>query len=163
MFIKNRTDKEVKLRSFEGYRLLIPTGTSWIWDKAGQHCIDTYKVSGENGYYTMSPQGRVFITQPSPIPAIISGTEVDWENTGKRLAQVERFQVPFNLIPRKKLIALAKQRGVSDTLITEWLADDQIDASIIAEAINALPIPEEIRYPKTDESKTDDTNKENKI
>ena len=150
MLIHNTTKKDIKLRSFEGYRLLIPSGTSWIWDKAGQHCIDTYAAVGENGYYTMGPQGRIFIPQQSPTPAIILGPEVEWEKGGKRLAQVERFQVPFNLIPRKKLIALAKQRGVSDTLITEWLADDQIDSSIIAEAINALPIPDEIRYPKNE-------------
>ena len=162
MIIKNTTTKDIKLRSFEGYRLLIPTGTSWVWDKAGEHCINTYAPVGENGYYKMGPNGeRIFVSQKPPLSPIILGTEKEWEAGGKRLTQVERFQVPFNLIPRKKLIALAKQRGVSDTLITEWLADDQIDSSIIAEAINALPIPDEIRYPKNETK--DEIIKDNKI
>ncbi len=39
MFVKNRQNKDIELTSFEGYMFTIPTGVSWIWDKAGQHLL----------------------------------------------------------------------------------------------------------------------------
>ena len=152
MYIKNITKKDIRLSSFEGYKFVIPAAsTCWIWEKAGAHLLN-------NVYKPTTPPSTDKYGNPNgngnqPLQA---GTEADWKKGGSRVAHVERFLVNQSQIPRKKLITIAKQRGVSDSLITEWLADDTSDPATIADAINELPLPDEIRFPAvSSESETD--------
>ncbi len=146
MFVNNTAKKDIKLNSFDGYILTIPPGVSWIWDKAGEHLTTKiYKVesTGVDKYGLSNGNG---------IPPLLVSNQAAWEKGGKKLTAVERFQVKEKLIPRAKLISLAKERGVDDKEVVRFLTDTNIDPSIIAEAINNLPVPEEIRYPAILES-----------
>lgn len=165
MFLKNTTDSVIKLRSFEGYRFELPTGVSWIWDKAGEHLLKVYEPQGENGNFKLNSEGKKVFVQKNVVPPVVISTKALWKKE-RKLAKVERFKVDYKLLTRKKLIPLAKIRGVDNDKITEWLADDTIDQSVIAEVINALPIPEEVRFPQelgeddTEEAKSKDETQE---
>lgn len=145
MFVRNIADKNILFRSFEGYSFSIPRGTSWIWDKAGEYLLSVvYPPSPIN----MPKADRFGNPNGNGIPPLGGGTKRDWLEEGKKLAEVKRFQVNHAIIPRKRLIPLAKLRGIDNDKITEWLADESIDASEISDAINALPIPEQLRFPE---------------
>src|SRR3990167_11416907 len=150
MFLKNTADRNIKLTSFEGYSFVIPPGVSWIWDKAGEHLVvNIYKQEGVNGKWGFQGSERVFIPQSHTIPAITASNEKEWIKGGKRLSEVERFRINYAQFPnRSYLITLAQKRGVASGQITELLADQTIDGSVITEVINNLPIPDEIKFPK---------------
>jgi len=143
MFVQNRrADKrDIELRSFEGYAFSIPYGVSWIWDKAGEYLTkEVFKINkgGQDKYGLDNGHG---------VPDLLVSTETAWKKEGKKLAQVNRFHISAELIPREALIKTAQERKVESGLILNWLADKQIDRNEIADAINSLPIPEEVRYP----------------
>lgn len=154
MFIQNTTAKDIKLHSFEGYRFVIPTGVSWIWDKAGEHLLKTFEPKGVNGTWGFDLDGPVFQPSAPTKPAVIPSAKQAWAKEGKRMALVERFQINGQQVPRKHLIKVATERGVPNERITEFLANEQIDSQEIADAINALSVPDHIRFPQetTDES-----------
>lgn len=152
MFVQNRKadKKDIELRSFDGYLFSIPYGVSWIWDKAGEHLIkNIFKVESKGG------QDNYGLDNGHGIPDLLVSNKVAWVKGGKRLAQAQRFHMNADLIPREALIKIAQARGVDDGRILQWLSDKQVDKSEIADAINSLPIPEEIRYPaELNESET---------
>lgn len=159
MFIQNTTGKDIKFSSFEGYRFVIPTGVSWIWDKAGEQVLKTFEPKGVNGTWGYNGEDRVFLPSTSTKPAVIPAAKQAWVKEGKRMALVERFQINGQQVPRKHLIKVATERGVSNEQITGFLANEQIDSQEIADAINALPVPDDIRFPQeTADEPSDKTN-----
>ena len=146
MFVHNKAKKNIELRSFEGYKFSIPPGVSWIWDKAGKHLLDNvYKVETSR---TISAKDKALgLDQGFGVPALLSSTEKAWLDGGKQLVRVERYKINGKQVPRKALITTAQQRGVPNARILEYIADSQIDALMIAEDINTLPVPESIVRP----------------
>jgi len=147
MFVYNNQSKDIKSRSFDGYKFVIPPGVCWIWDAAGEDALKRYgaplKVSATDKFGFLNGNGT---------PPLLLSDEKEWIKGGKRLAQVERFRVNYEQIPKKEqLIGIAQKRGVGREMIQEFLADPNIDRSVIAEAINNLPVPDEIRFPQIKE------------
>lgn len=142
MYVNNTAKKDIKLSSFDGFIFMIPTGTSWIWDKAGEHLLtNIYKVESEGG------TDKYGYSNGHGIPALLQSTEKIWEKEGRKLTQVERFRISDKLVPRAKLITIAKQRGVEDAKIMEYLSDPNVDATEIVNTINDLPVPESVKHP----------------
>ena len=154
MYLKNTTQREVHLRSFEVYAFKLPPGISVIWDKAGEQLLKIHKVESPGG------KDNYGFSNGHGIPAIFPATEKEWEKGGRQITWVERFQIRQNLVPRPSLIKIAKQRGVDADRVTEFLADSNIDAAEIADAINALPIPDEVRNPIILKTHEDNNTKE---
>ena len=147
MFVNNNDKKEIKLRSFEGYAFTIPTGVSWIWDLAGEHLLaNVYKVesSGKDKFGFDNGHG---------VPGLFASTEKEWVKQGKQLTQVTRFRIDSKLVPRVNLVKIARKRGIDRDRCAEYTSDPDIDSSTIAEEINVLPISDEVRYPKSLETK----------
>ena len=164
MFLKNTTDRDIKLRSFDGFSFVVSPGVFWVHDPAGSELLKMYGTQdGVNGTYKYEGGQRVFVPS-NVVPPIIQANEKQWINGGKRLAVVERFKVIYTQIPkREQLIGIAQKRGVAKERIQEFLADESIDRSEIADAINKLPVPENVEYPSNleDDTKTNDTDKDN--
>lgn len=142
MFVKNIQKKDIEVRSFEGYRFSIPPGVSAVWDALGEHLLtNIYRKESQGGvdqYGFKNGDGR---------PPLEKATEKEWIKEGKKIASVERFQINAKLIPRVQLISIAQKRGISSERITEYLTNQDIDAQEIAQDINNIPVPDEIRYP----------------
>lgn len=144
MFVKNTVTKDIKIRSFEGYKFTIFPGVNWIWDAAGEMALKSYGADSPR-----VPVDKFGLSNGNGKPPLEPATEKQWAASGKRLAQVERFRVNYTQIPKKEqLIGIAQKRGVSKDKIQEFLADENIDRAIIAEAINELPVPDDVRFPK---------------
>lgn len=143
MFVLNRMKKDIELKSFEGYQFTIPTGVSWIWDKAGEHLIQNiYKVN------VQSQKDKFGYDNGNGVPPLLESNLKSWLKEGKKLTQVKKFVINESLIPRDALIAIAAKQGVDNATITKWLANKNLDKSEIAEAINSLPVPDSVRYPE---------------
>ena len=84
----------------------------------------------------------------APLPPVIPAEWKEWD--GRTYVMVTRFKLNSALIPmRADLIALAEKRGVpKDTVDKMRQSDLIIENSEIAQIINALPVPEEIRIPE---------------
>lgn len=132
MYINNLTGKPIKDISFAGYFFSIPAGVSVCWDKFGEFLFnDIYKISGDGG--GVSP--------------VVRATAALWK--GDRFVDVVRFPINYELIPaRKDLFKLAKQRGIDKVTMEMWEEDDNVTNEDIVKAINALDVPEEVKYPK---------------
>ena len=142
MFVKNINKKPIEVRSFEGYKFLIPVGVSAVLDKLGKHLLEKiYKVESKG------KQDKYGFDNGHGVPPLMESDRKAWEKDGKKLAQVERFQINVKQIPRANLIKIAQERGVESGQVVKWLADKDIDPGEIVNAINELPIPEEIQYP----------------
>lgn len=74
-----------------------------------------------------------------------------WEEAGKKLARVERYQVNYNLIPRKGLIKIAIARKIPKDRCMEYQIDETVEKEEIAREINELPIPNEVKNPLINE------------
>jgi hypothetical protein len=144
MFVKNVTNKDIAFRSFNGYKFLIPPGVSWIWGPAGDWLLT-----------------KIYVTTPTPptdkfgnpngngVQPLQKSTKDAWVKGGKRLAQVERFKINYTQIPKKEqMLDIARERGIPQDEVMRFMLDKNIDRSEIAEAINNLPVPEDIRFPK---------------
>ena len=142
MFIKNNSNKDLRLHSFEGFEFTAPPGISAIWDKAGTFWIETLAPKGENGKVGHKDGMVTFKEAAPPTPGITESTKEDWEKEGKKLAQVNRFQIKAGMIPRAALIEIAGQRGVPLEKIQGNKTDDDI-----LEKINGLPVQNELRFP----------------
>jgi len=143
MYVKNITKKDIKLNSFEGYVFSIPPGASWIWDKAGEHLLaNIYRVESKGG------KDIYGFDNGHGVPALKDTTEKEWVKEGKKLTEVKRFQIVAKMIPRNKLVIVAQQRGISTQRLTEYQLDNTIDVETIANDINELPVPDEIRFPQ---------------
>ena len=148
MYLRNVTSEDVKLRSFKGFKFSFPPGTFWVWDEAGEELLKTYTPIGQNGTWSYSGDQRVLNPVAGVTPPIVASTEEAWEHDGRKLAQVERFIVNYEHIPdRDKLIGIARERGVPDSKVNEWISSKDIDRSEIARTINKLPVPESVRFP----------------
>ena len=153
------------LPSFEGLEFEIPRGVSWVWDKAGEHLLKTYAPDGEYGTWgwrygqgqSDMSKGKTFIQQAPPTPAIIPASKEDWEKEGKRFCQVRRYKVLAKLIPRESLITIASERGVSQQRLVEYTNKKNIDVEEIADDINSLSVPEDIKYPTFLETENEQT------
>ena len=155
MFILNKASKEVKLASFEGYTFTVPVGVSAIWDKAGEQLLKTHKVESKGGIETHhTSSGPVIFDQGHGVPALYAAQQRDWVLGGRQLARVERYKIRHNLIPRNQLIKIALQRGISRDRVTEYQVDSTIDSEVIADEINALPVPESVKHPHSIEEDT---------
>ena len=151
---KNGKPKEVVLHSFEGFVFTLPAGVSWIYDKAGEHLLSIHRIESSGG------KDRYGYDNGHGIPAIMEAKKLAWEKEGKQLVKVERFQVNPKYIPRIDLIKTAMRRGVDKERLLEYQLDQSIDISTIVEEMNALPIPEEIKYPpnlEDDDDKDEET------
>ena len=142
MFIKNTTNKDIRLSSFEGFEFIAPAGVSAIWDKAGEFWVALLEPKGENGKITHKDNSVMFTTQQATTPGIVASTKKEWEAEGKKMTQVNRFQIKSGLLPRQSLIEIASQRGVPLQKTQGNVSDDDL-----LQAINELPISDEIRYP----------------
>ena len=140
MFIKNRLNKEVKLRSFEGYSFVLPPGVCAIWTPAGEELLKVHKIESKG-------VDKFGLSNGNGIPALMEATEAEWKKEGRKLAEVKRYQINYKLIPRPQLLKVALKRGVAKDKVSEYQIDSSIDAEIIAQEINTLPVPEEIKYP----------------
>ncbi len=148
MFIKNIQKEDVYLRSHEGYIFCLPSGISAVWDSAGEALLKVHRIESKGGIEShKTSSGVLELDQGHGIPALSEAKEEDWIKEGRKFAKVERFKIKFKLIPRKKLIVVAHQRGLSDQRVTEFQMDESIDAEVIASEINKLEIPENIKYP----------------
>ena len=147
MFIKNTTNKDIKLTSFEGYEFLASPGVSAIWDKAGDFWVDLLAPKGENGKAGHRDGNIIFTPVATTIPGIIVSDKKEWAAGGKKMTQVTRFQILTGMIPRASLIEIAGQRGVA----LEKTQGNKTDDDIL-QAINELPVPEEIRFPHLNEN-----------
>lgn len=143
MFVRNRQKQEIKLTTFGGYSFVIPQGVSWIWDPAGDHLLKNIYAP----HVPNSQKDKYGFDNGHGVPPMVSATLEEWQADGKKLCQVERYKVNGKLVPRKKLISVAQERGVPQARVLEYLADEQIDAMTIAADINALPVPEDVRFP----------------
>ena len=153
MFLKNTSEGNINLNSFEGYKFVVPAGVSAIWDKAGKEMLSKYGV-------IESPEmprnkDKYGLDNGHGIPALSElgdeGREA-WDKEGRRMAEVSRFQINFKLIPRASLIKTALKRGLPHERVTEFQVDQQIDIEEIANEINKLPIPDKIKYPENIET-----------
>jgi hypothetical protein len=156
MYIKNITQKDVKLNSFEGYKFSIPPGVSWVWDKAGAQFLIAYgdpRLYSESALEKNKPLVDKFgLSNGNGVAPVAEANEKEWIKGGKRMAQVDRFIVNYAQIPKKEqLILIAQKRGVPKEKIQEFIADINLDRSEIANAINELPVPEDIRFPQFNE------------
>lgn len=142
MFIKNTASKDVPLRSHEGLVFSVPPGVSAIWDSAGKELLKVHKIESSGG------KDKYGFSNGHGIPCLSESTRAAWKKDGSKLARVERFKIPFKLIPRASLIKLALKRGISHNRVSEYQIDSMIDISEIANDINSLPVPEEIKYPE---------------
>ena len=145
MYIKNTAQKDVSINSLEGYAFTIPTGVSWVWDEAGEHLLSVHKVESK------SQKDIYGFDNGFGIPAITESKQEAWEEDGKKLATVTRYKINPALIPRVKLIDTARKRGVDRDEVIRYATDPNVDTAEIAEAINALPVPDEVRYPEVKE------------
>ena len=141
MFLKNTSQKPIKLNSHNGFIFAIPVGVSAIEDSAGEALLKVYKIESPGG------KDKYGFDNGHGIPAVMQSTEKEWVKNGKKLAEVERFKIQHHLIPRAKLIETAMDRGVDDKKVRRYQIDPTIDTETIAQDINDLPIPEEIKYP----------------
>lgn len=152
MFIKNTSKKDIHLRSFEGgYAFIVSPGVSAIWTPAGEQLLKVYKVESPGG------KDKYGFDNGHGLPALFEATEAEWRRGNRQLAQVNRFKINAKLIPRAALIKNALARGIESKRITEYQIDSTIDPETIAEEINAIPVPDEIKYPVNIE---DDSNNE---
>ena len=142
MFIKNTSKKDVQLRSHEGYAFVVPSGVSAIWQSAGEALMKVYAVN-----VPITKTDKYGLDNGNGLPALREATKAEWEKGGKILAGVKRFKINAKLIPRAALIKTALQRGIEGKRISEYQIDSTIDPETIAEEINALPVPDEIKYP----------------
>lgn len=142
MFLKNTSKGDIKLSSFEGYTFIIPPGISAIWTPAGEQLLKVHKVESSGG------KDKYGFDNGHGLPALFESTEAAWKKDGKKLVRVERFQINFKLIPRASLMKLALQRGISHNRVSEYQIDELIDPETIANEINSLPIPDEVKYPE---------------
>jgi len=157
MYIFNNSKKDIHLRSFEGYAFVIPSGISAIWDKAGEHLLkNIYKVESPGG------KDKYGFDNGHGLPVLTEAKEENWNNSGRHLVGVSRYKINASLIPRASLIKLALQRGVSHEKVSEFNIDQQIDKETIVDAINSLPVPDEVKYPADIEAVEIDENNDDK-
>jgi len=150
MFVLNREKKAIELRSFGGFKFTVPSGVSWVWDKAGEHLVETYKVQMPVGAKIVAGGRSVDkygFDNGHGVPPLVESTKEEWVKGGKKLCVVERYKINGKLVPRKALIARAQKSGIGQDRIMEYVSDTDLDARAIAEDINALPVPEEVSHP----------------
>ena len=142
MFVKNKSNKDIEVRSFEGYEFAISPGVSWIWDKLGEHLLkNIYKVESPGGV------DKYGLNNGHGLPDLVESNEKEWQKNGKRLTSVKRFQINPRFIGRDGLIDTARMRGVSPDRVMQYMTDKRIDIEEIAKDINELPVLESVRYP----------------
>lgn len=141
MFIKNTADHDYHLPSFDGYEFILPAKkVCAIWDPAGKHIVtNLQKVEEKNP--------DIAASMPSKgIPAIYEIARRYWD--GATYAEVKRFKIDHTRLPdRNALLRIAEERGVAKERL-EKLRYENADAEEICKAINALPVPEEVRFPE---------------
>ena len=139
MFILNRSQEDIGPISFGGFNFTIPAnGVYAIQDDAGAHITTKlFRIESRD------PNAKA-------IPDLLSANEKDWD--GKSYAQVSRFKIDYTRIPeRNDLINLAEKYGMKKELLDKF-RNEPIDNEIIVNAINKLPVPEEIRFPERREN-----------
>ena len=149
MIVQNTTDKEIKNATFGGYEFTIPAkSTCAIWEPVGKHL--TTKI------YRKEASSMEDGTGVQPLLEVDAG---EWD--GKTYAQVARFQIDYTRIPnRNDLIRIAKQRGVNKELLEKCQEEGStVENQDIADAINQLPVPEDVRLPEVErvEESSEDT------
>ena len=131
MFINNTTKRSIEDVAYGGYLFTVHPGVSMIWEQAGEHFATTYGNQGEGGAYP---------------PPVLRAKRKDWKG---QYADVKRFKIDFSRIPnRNDLLRLAEQYGVDKDLLTNFKTNEKIEGEEIAAAINALPVPDDVRFPE---------------
>jgi len=146
MFIRNHTDEEIRDVTHEGFLFNIPAKkVSWVWDSFGEYALGfLYKNEAINLIDTLHPKTK----RPLPcVPPVIRSDEKYWD--GVSCVQVRRFQInPKNIPVRNDLILLARKYGVEKDLLDKFIyQESRYDNDEIVKTINALPVPDEVRYP----------------
>ena len=141
MFLKNTSKVNIKLNSHDGYIFTLLPGVSVIEDSAGAALLKVYKIESPGG------KDKNGFDNGHGLPPILEATKKEWEKGSKQLAQVERFKINHSLIPRASLLKVALKRGIPSERLAEYQIDGTIDPETIANEINALPIPDEVKYP----------------
>ena len=154
MFVINKSKKDIEVRSFEGYEFSIPSGVVWLWDKLGEHLLkNIYKIE-----VTEAKLDKYGFDNGHGVPDLLESNEAAWVKGGKKLASVKRFQVVPKLIGREAIIDVARARGLSKERVMQYMTDKRIDIDEIANDINLMPVPEDVRYPSDKIMNEDDLN-----
>ena len=140
MIVQNTTDKEIKNATFGGYEFTIPAKSICaIWEPVGKHL--TTKIYRKEASSMEDGSG---------IQPLLEVDASEWD--GKTYAQVTRFKIDYTRIPnRNDLIRIAKQRGVNKEFLEKCQEDGSvIENQDIADEINKLPVPEDVRLPEVE-------------
>ena len=158
-YIKNITNDDIGPITFEGFEFTIPANSVCaIYTPAGEwFTTHNFRVEAKDptppnwvrrGETTVNIGGD----GGAPTPPIFPVKESDWD--GKTYATVTRFRINPSRIPdRGDLMRLAEERGV-DKETRDRFDMDQVENDQIAEAINKLPVPEQVRIPENSKVKT---------
>ena len=167
MFVRNVISKPIGPIVYEGFTFIIPPGVSAIYGLAGKYFTEViYRIESRNPKPPIYVEGRnVGGDGGAPLPPLIAAHKTDRAEWKKKwngqFAQVTRFQVdPSRLPARDFLLELAERRGMDANTVTKFRSDSRIDNEEIVKAINALLVPDEIRFPAEDmeeSEKSEDT------
>lgn len=143
MFIKNIQKNDIGPVVFKGYWFTLPANkVCSIWEEAGKFLLELFKAQGG---VEKDERGKTILTG-APLPPVIEANAKDWDK--KSYASITRFHLNHKQIPSKKdLLRIAEERGVDKDFLRRASTSDEIDNSELANEINSLPIPEEIRFP----------------
>jgi hypothetical protein len=155
MFVKNTTKEDIGPITFEGYEFIIPADSvSAIYNPAGEwFTTHNFKVESKD---PTAPnwvrRGETMVNiggdGGAPLPPVYPVTEEEWD--GKTYVMVTRFKMDHTRVPnRNDLIRVAAQRGVDKETLDRFNNEEPpVDNPDIVNAINKLPIPEDVRIPE---------------
>lgn len=151
MFLRNTTKDEItNVTALDGYSFTIPADTVFaINDEAGKFLQERYRIEAQK-----ADGGG------SALPVILPATREEWDK--KTFAQVTRFQINYQMVPsRNDMIKICQRRGVDKDKLDEFKEDEGLDSQAIAEYLNKLPVPEDIRFPEDPDASVEENNNVN--
>lgn len=171
MFIKNNEKHDIPNDGMGitegGFSFIIPGGkVCAIWDQAGK--LITEKLFKIHDSKTGGIDPRTQKPDSAMFPAITVAEKEDWD--GKTYAIVQRVKILENVLKISNgsidnLMKLAEERGVSEEKLRQFRHGEETTPEDIAQAIDELPIPDDVRYPEQDKEtavKKDEEPEENK-
>ena len=143
MLILNTTKNNIGPFTFAGYEFIVPPGVSCVWDDVGEDLLKRYKI--EETPIQDPITGKVRHTG-STVPVVMRAAKKDWKG---QYAVVSRFHVnPELLANTEKVLELAEERGVDPKIIDKFKKTKNLNKADITQAINELPVPDNIRLPE---------------
>lgn len=139
MFVKNLQKVDIEDNAYAGFYFTMPANqVCAIWTEAGEDFLKRF-----------APRGVALDENQQPVKApLVSADRADWKPGV--YATVRRFPIDASRVQdRVPLIALAKERGISNDRLKEYETNPNgVSMETIVAEINKLPIPEEIRFPE---------------